>query len=127
MTQHYLLGEVAKILGCRPHQIDYQLKTRQVPEPERRIANKRLFSEGDVARLARRLKAEPDWSAVGRDADVGEADPPDGLALRPPFEVVRAGESGHEVRDGDAEVFAWAADRAKALIIAGLLESAVRG
>jgi hypothetical protein len=40
MTQHFLLGEVAKILACRPHQIDYQLKTRQVPKPETRIANK---------------------------------------------------------------------------------------
>lgn len=127
MTQHYLLGEVAKILACRPHQIDYLLKTRQVPEPERRIANKRLFSGRDVARLARRLKVEPDWSAVRRDVEVGEPEPPEGLALRPPFEVVRAGESGHEVRDGDAEVFAWAADRAKALVIAGLLESAVQG
>lgn len=125
MTQHFLLGEVAKILACRPHQIDYLLKTRQVPEPERRIANKRLFSESDVARLARRLKAEPDWSAVRRDAEVGEPQPPVGLALMPPFEVVRAGESGHEVRDGQGEVFAWASDRAKALIVAGLLESAV--
>lgn len=43
MTQQLLLGEVAKILGCRPHQIDYLLKTRQVPGPEQRISNKRLF------------------------------------------------------------------------------------
>ena len=58
MTKHYLLGEVATILGCRPHQIDYLLKSRQVPEPERRIANKRLFTERDVLRVARRLKVE---------------------------------------------------------------------
>jgi hypothetical protein len=125
MAQHYLLGEVAKILGCRPHQIDYLLKTRQVPEPERRIANKRLFLERDIRLLARRLKTEPDWSAVGRDAGGGEPERPEGLALMPPFEVVRARQSGHEVRDGQGEVFAWASDRAKALIVAGLLESAV--
>lgn len=126
MTQHFLLGEVAKILACRPHQIDYLLKTRQVPEPERRIANKRLFSERDVLRLARRLKVVPDWSAVvGRDAGVGEADPPEGLTLNPPFTVESTGESGYEVRDGDGAVFAWASDRARALVIAGLLESAV--
>jgi len=127
MTQHFLLGEVAKILARRPHQIDYLLKTRQAPEPEQRIANKRLFSERDILRLARLLRVEPDWSAAGRDAGVGESEPTGGMALNPPFEVIRAGGSGHEVRDGDGIVFAWASDRAKALIIAGLLESAVRG
>lgn len=125
MTKQYLLGEVAKILGCRPHRITYLITSGQAPEPERRLANKRLFSESDVSRLARRLKVEPDWSAAGRDGDVGEPEPPVGLALTPPFEVVRAGESGHEVRDGHGEVFAWASDRAKALIVAGLLEAAV--
>ncbi|WP_165248085.1 MerR family transcriptional regulator [Paludisphaera soli] len=125
MTMHYLLGEVAVILGCRPHQIDYQLKTRQVPEPEKRIANKRLFSERDILRLARKLRVEPDWSVVERASEPAAPDPAEGLALRPPFEVVRVGESGCEVRDGDGAVFAWASDRAKALIIAGLLEGAV--
>jgi hypothetical protein len=127
MTQHFLLGEVAKILACRPHQIDYLLKTRQVPEPERRIANKRLFSERDILRLSRRLNVEPDWSAAGRDMGVGEPDPTEGLSLKTPFEVFQAGESGHEVRGGDGEVFCWASDRARALLLAGLLESAVRG
>lgn len=127
MNQHFLLGEVATILGCRPHQIDYQIKTRQVPEPEQRIANKRLFTERDVLRLARRLDVEPDWSVVERDSGVGEPEPPEGLTLRPPFEVVRSGESGHEVQDGDGAVYCWASDRAKALVIAGLLESAVLG
>jgi len=127
MMQHFLLGDVAKILACRPHQIDYLLKTRQVPEPERRIANKRLFTEADVSMLARRLKVEPDWSTVVREADVGEPAQAVGLALTPPFEVIGSGESGHEVRDGDGAVFCRAAERAKALVIAGLLESAVRG
>lgn len=125
MTRQYLLGEVATILACRPHQIDYLLKTRQVPEPERRLANKRLFTELDVARLARKLRVEPDWSAVERASDAASPEPPEGLALRPPFEVVRSGESGCEVRDGEGAVFAWASDRARALIIAGLLEGAV--
>lgn len=127
MTHHYLLGEVAKILARRPHQIDYLLKSRQAPEPEQRIANKRLFSERDILRLARLLRVEPDWSAAGCDAGVGEPEPTSGLALTPPFDVIRAGESGHEVRDGDGAVFCWTSDRARALIISGLLESAVRG
>jgi len=127
MTKQYLLGEVAKILGRRPHQITYLITSGQAPEPERRIANKRIFSESDVSRLARRLKVEPDWSAVVREADVGEPEPAAGLALTPPFEVIGAGKSDHEVRDGDGAVFCRAADRARALVIAGLLESAVRG
>jgi hypothetical protein len=127
MTRRFLLGDVAKILARRPHQVDYLLKTRQVPEPEQRLANKRLFTEQDVLRLARCLKAEPDWSAAGRDAGVGEPEPTEGLALTPPFQVATSGVSGHEVRDGDGEVFAWASDRARALLIAGLLEAAVRG
>jgi hypothetical protein len=127
MTKQYLLGEVAKILGCRPHRITYLITSGQAPEPEHRIANKRLFSESDILRLSRRLKVKPDWSAAGRDGDVGEPEPPVGLALTPPFEVVTTGESGHEVRDGDGAVFCRAADRARALVIAGFLESAVRG
>ena len=75
--------------------------------------------------MARRLKAEPDWSAAGRDAEAGEPELPEGLALKPPFVVMQTGEDGHEVRDGDGAVFAWASDRARALIIAGLLEGAV--
>lgn len=123
MIQHYLLGEVAKILGCRPHQIDYLIKSRQVPEPERRIANKRLFSKRDVLRLARQFKVAPNWSIVGRDTEIELS--PDGLVLRPPFEVIRLGESSHEVRDGEGAVFCWTSDRARALILAGLLESSV--
>jgi hypothetical protein len=124
MTQQFLLGEAAKILGRRPHQVAYSVTSGRVPEPEQRIANKRLFSEKDVRRLARLFGVTPDWSAAGRDAGVGEPEAVEGLSLRPPFNVIRTGESGHEVRDGDGAVFAWASDRARALVIAGLLEAA---
>ena len=53
MKEHYLLGEVAKILDRKPHQIVHLLTTGKIPEPEQRIANKRLFSVEDVERLAR--------------------------------------------------------------------------
>jgi hypothetical protein len=49
------------------------------------------------------------------------------LTLRPPFEVIEVGEVCHEVRDGDAEVVAWCPDRSRALVLAGLMEAAVRG
>src|SRR5690242_146467 len=98
MTQHYLLGEVAKILGRRPHQISYLLTSGRVPEPEQRIANKRLFTAEDVGRLSRQLKATPDWAAVEKDSGVEECAPTERLVLSPPFEVLRVGESSHEIR-----------------------------
>jgi hypothetical protein len=58
-----------------------------------------------------------------RDPALGE----DRLALRPPFEVLQVGEAAYEVRDRDGVVFAWAGDRGKALVVAGLLEVATRG
>lgn len=59
---------------------------------------------------------------------MGEDDePPVHLKLRPPFEVLQVSETGHEIRDGEGEVFAWASDRGRALILAGLLEAAARG
>jgi hypothetical protein len=127
MQRQYLLGEIARILGRRPHQIDYLLKTRQVPEPAQRIANKRIFTEEDVVRLARHFRAAPNWTAIERTNGDSEPGPSESLALKPPFEVVRAGESGHEVRDADGVLFCWTCDRARALVLAGLLESAVRG
>jgi len=82
MAQYYLLGDFAKILKRQLHQIAYLVTTGQVPEPEKRIANKRLITEQDVLSVARRLKAEPDWYVVGRDVDVGEPEQPEGLTLR---------------------------------------------
>jgi hypothetical protein len=127
MEQHYLLGEVARILGHRPHQISYLLTSGQVPEPGRRIANKRLFTKDDVQRLGHRFKVTPDWSVVERGDFDDDPAPDSRLTLRPPFDALPVGQSGHEVRDGDGAVFAWAGDRARALVIAGLLEAAARG
>jgi hypothetical protein len=41
--------------------------------------------------------------------------------------VYQVGETGHEIRDSDGQVFAWASDRGRALVLAGLLEAAARG
>jgi hypothetical protein len=127
MKQHYLLGEVGKIVARKPHQIVHLLTTGKIPEPEQRIANKRLFSAEDVERLARHFRVSPNWSAVEVTPSNTEAEAPERLTLRPPFEVIQISETGHEIRDGDGEVFAWAPDRGRALLVAGLLEAAVRG
>ena len=127
-NRYLLLNDVARILGVKAHQIAYCLTTGQVAEPALRVANKRIFAEDDVRRLAAHFRVTPRWpSATPTPSDPGEVDRHEGLVLNPPFEVIERGEVGHEVRDGDGAVFCWAADRAKALILAGLLESAVRG
>lgn len=127
MDDRYVLSEVSRILGKKPHQVTYALTSRAVPEPEQRVASRRLFSRDDIVRLARYFKVAPKWSvleAVGNDAkDEASA----GLVLRPPFEAVDSGTACCEVRDGEGIVFAWAGDRARAMVIAGLLEAAARG
>jgi hypothetical protein len=127
MKQHYLLGEVSRALGRKPYHVTHVLTTGKVPEPALRIGNKRLFTAEDVERLARHFRVGPDWSAVEVTPSNSEANAPEGLTLRPPFEVVSTGETGHEIRDADGGVFAWAADRGHALVLAGLLEAAARG
>jgi len=127
MRQHFLLGDVARILNRKPHQIVHLLTTRTIPEPEQRIANKRLFSAEDVTRLARHFKVTPKWEVVEDAVNGTERSSIEGLILKPPFEVIAAGATCYEVRDGDGEVFAWTSDRGHALVLAGLLEAAVRG
>ena len=51
-----LLGEVARLLDCKPHQITYLLASRQVPEPALRIGGRRMFSAEDVERVRAAFK-----------------------------------------------------------------------
>ena len=126
MKQHYLLGEVSRALGRKPYHVTHVLTTGKVPEPALRIGNKRLFTAEDVERLARHFRVSPDWGAIETARPASDDKAPERLTLRPPFEVISVGETGHEVRDGDGIVFGWAGDRAKALVMAGLLEAATR-
>jgi DNA-binding transcriptional MerR regulator len=52
MKRHYLLRDVAAILKVKPYQIAYALSVGLVPEPALRIANKRVFQQEDLERLA---------------------------------------------------------------------------
>lgn len=128
MQQYYTLGDVVRILGLKPHVVTYAITSGQLPEPPVRVGNKRVFTEEDVERMALHFRVTPRWPSCD---STSMAEPrqrrPMGLVLKPPYSVENAGDSGHEVRDGEGNVFALAADRAKALVIAGLLESAVRG
>jgi hypothetical protein len=127
MKAHYLLGEAAKVLHRKPHQIVHALTTGKIPEPSTRIANTRLFTTEDVGRLARHFRVTPNWAALDPVPGDAPADAVERLSLHPPYEVIQVGETGHEVRDSSGEVFAWAGDRGHALVLAGLLEAAARG
>ena len=105
----FYLERSEKLSHRKPHQIVHLLTTGKIPEPEQRISNKRLFSAEDVERLARHFRVSPNWSAVKVPSSNTEAEAPEGLTLRPPFEVIQVSETGHEIRDGDGGVFAWAA------------------
>ena len=128
MDKHYLLAEVSKLVGRKPHQIIYLLTSGKIPEPEQRIGNRRLFSAEDVIRLARHFKVTPKWDVIEpAPADADAETPRTTDAATTVRGDISVGETGHEIKDGDGEVFAWAADRGKALVLAGLLEAAARG
>ncbi len=127
MEKHFLLGDVARILDRKPHQIVHLLTSGKLPEPEQRIGNRRLFSAEDVTRLARHFKVTPRWEVVEDAVDGSERSSLEGLVLKPPFEVIAAGATCYEVRDRDRQVFAWTSGRGRALTLAGLLEAAISG
>jgi hypothetical protein len=54
-NDYRLLGDVARFLRTKPHRIVYLLTSGQVPEPEMRLGNRRLFSTEDIERLAAKL------------------------------------------------------------------------
>ncbi|MBM3995581.1 MAG: hypothetical protein FJ303_15725 [Planctomycetes bacterium] len=44
----FILNEVAKIAGVKPHAITYAITAGHIPEPPLRIAGKRIFSAKEV-------------------------------------------------------------------------------
>ena len=52
------LKEVAHKLGLKPYQINYALSVGLVPEPALRLANKRVFQQEDLQRLAKHFGLE---------------------------------------------------------------------
>lgn len=49
----FLLGDVARLLRRRPHQVSYVLSSGLVPDVAVRLGGRRLFRVEDVKRLAR--------------------------------------------------------------------------
>lgn len=52
MKKHLLLSEAAKEVGVKPYQLSYAISSGQIPEPELRINNHRVFdSRHDLPRI----------------------------------------------------------------------------
>jgi DNA-binding transcriptional MerR regulator len=58
MKRHFLLNEVAKIVGCKGYQIQYAIANGKIDEPTLRINNKRVFTNEDVARVRELFRAK---------------------------------------------------------------------
>ena len=54
MTEELLsIRDVGKRLGIAPHQIAYAHSQERLPEPQYRIAGKRIYTPADVERVAK--------------------------------------------------------------------------
>ncbi len=52
MQQLFSTGQVARLLGLRPHQIEYDHASKQLVEPARRFLGKRVYFADDLRRVA---------------------------------------------------------------------------
>ncbi len=52
MIQVFSTGQVARLLGVQPYQIDYAHSTGQIVEPSVRFLGKRVYAPEDVRRVA---------------------------------------------------------------------------
>ena len=84
-----------------------------------------MFTTEDLERITRHFHVVPRWKKHQEEhAGCNDIIEVRGLVLKEPFTVESSGTASPEVRDGNGAVFCWASDRGKALVIAGLLESA---
>jgi DNA-binding transcriptional MerR regulator len=52
MENIYSTGQVARLLGLRPHQIEYAHASQALAEPNFRFLGKRVYCAADVQRVA---------------------------------------------------------------------------
>jgi hypothetical protein len=57
MNQYYMLSDVAKVLQTKPYRIVYLLTSGQVPEVMQ-FGGRRMFTFGDVLRIAEKLQIQ---------------------------------------------------------------------
>ena len=62
------LGEMSRLIGVARHRIEYAIANGSIPEPELRIANKRVFASEDIQRIADYFGVQ---IKIGDDAEKG--------------------------------------------------------
>ncbi|MBB03194.1 MAG: hypothetical protein CMJ47_11145 [Planctomyces sp.] len=70
MKQLLGLGDVSSVIGVARHRIEYAIANGSIPEPEQRLANKRVFTTEDVQRVAEHFGVKLE---NGHDAEKGES------------------------------------------------------
>ncbi len=73
MNQTMSLRDVAALLNVKPYRIEYLLANGIIPEPEQRIAGRRVFTPEIVRLLAARLKVTLPTAEVAAEAAVEPA------------------------------------------------------
>jgi len=56
--QHFLLNEVARLVGVKAHKISYAIGNGYLPEPPERINNKRIFTPTDIAEIGEYFRSK---------------------------------------------------------------------
>ncbi len=60
MENIYSTGQVARLLGLRPHQLEYAHASQALAEPTFRFLGKRVYRADDVRRVAEHFGLTPD-------------------------------------------------------------------
>lgn len=51
--QHFSTTDLAKLIGVAEHRITYAHRCGKLPEPEVKVAGKRIYTQADVKRVAK--------------------------------------------------------------------------
>jgi mono/diheme cytochrome c family protein len=51
MTTLFALGDVARLIKVPPHKIAYAISNGRIPDPEMRIAGKRIFTQQEAEEI----------------------------------------------------------------------------
>lgn len=65
MQQFYSTGQVARLLGLKPYQIEYAHASGQISEPQARFLGKRVYLAEDVKRAANHFGVSFDADVLG--------------------------------------------------------------
>ena len=68
MQQILGLGDVSRLIGIARHRIEYAISNGAIPEPELRIANKRVFTTEDTERIADYFGVVMNQTSDGKEA-----------------------------------------------------------